>query len=113
MVGKKLDGDWQKRKAKSAGGECATPPFPLCSNVPHTLQRTGGASTGSRVSPWPAAVLEFHPPGEDHTLPPSHAQLSSLHQRAHSGLAHREKERVLLYRQKTKAALVIQLAWRR
>ena len=30
-----------------------------------------------------------------------------------SDLAAREKERVSLYRQKTKAALVIQLAWRR
>ena len=31
----------------------------------------------------------------------------------HSELVQREKERVGLYRQKTKAALVIQLAWRR
>ena len=31
----------------------------------------------------------------------------------HSDLVQREKERVELYRQKTKAALVIQLTWRR
>ena len=31
----------------------------------------------------------------------------------HSDLVQREKERMGLYRQKTKAALVIQLAWRR
>ena len=31
----------------------------------------------------------------------------------HSDLVQREKERVGLYRQKTKAALIIQLAWRR
>ena len=37
----------------------------------------------------------------------------SLQKGVHSELALREKERVGLYRQKTKAALVIQLAWRR
>lgn len=42
-----------------------------------------------------------------------HSWSSSRLKGVHSELALREKERVGLYRQKTKAALVIQLAWRR
>lgn len=63
---------------------------------------------GTRGLVIPSLSLHVHP-----LTPPLYCTLVFVQKSKASGFAAKERERVGMYRQKTKAALVIQLTWRR